>query len=358
MGKGDSAVIVRRPQTSFWVFAIALMLFAGSARADDLLDLANAELHMPTVCPANATVGIYGALTGMLTTEMFQTGEQQNGDISLVERAALDAVLAEHALAPYLDPATAPATDGLLMAKFIVLAEADLSSLPADLSVSVVRTDTQEIVCEHSSVVTEAEGLAGLSAAMSEIAQAIASIAANGHYACPRVGSLSYTVAMSGNDWAWDLSGYFDVVFRGAGSSTADLEAVVRHVPAGNQVSGLLISVTDTQFPTLPAMTATPDVDPAAPQGEPTSYLMQFSNPGAVGSKHLLVFEETPNPVFTTGQLNELELPNMAAVALGQWMRQDGGPGLQLNAQVTGGTPDSWTVPASQGMMTLTWVLP
>ena len=153
-------MIVRRQATCCWCLAVSLILSAGSAHADDLLDLANAELHMPTVCPANATVGIYGSLTGLLTTEIFQTAEQQNGDISLVERAALDAILAEYALAPYLDPATAATGDGLLMAKFIVLAEADLSSLPADLSVSVVRTDTQEIVYEHSSVVTESEGLA------------------------------------------------------------------------------------------------------------------------------------------------------------------------------------------------------
>ena len=348
-------MFVRRQPTSFWGFAIASMLFAGSARADDLLDLANAELHMPTVCPANATVGIYGSLTGMLTTEMFLTGKQQNGDIALVEREALDAILAEYALAPYLDPATAATGDGLLMAKFIVLAEADLSSLPADLSVSVVRTDTQEIVYEHSSVITGSEGLAGLNTAMSEIAQAIASIAANGNYACPRVGSLSYTVAMSGSGWGWDIAGYFDVVIVNVVSSSADHEAIVRHVPTNSQVSGLLLSATDAQFPALPAMTATAVFDPA---DQPTAYLIQFSNPGAVGSKHLLVFEETPNPVLNTGQQNELEFSNMAAVALGQWMRRDGGPSLQLNAQVTGATPISWTVPAGQGMMTLTWALP
>jgi len=329
------------------------MLSAGSANADDLLDLANAELHMSTVCPANATIGIYGSLSGMLITEIFQTGEQQNGDITLVEREALDAVLAEYALAPCLDPATVPTGDGLLMAKFIVVAEADLSSLPADLSVSVARTDTQEIVYEHSSVITEAEGLAGLEATVNEIAQAIASIAANGNYPCPRVGSLSYTAAMSGNNWGWDVSGYFDVVILASGSSSADYEAIVRHVPTNSQVSGLLLSATDTQFPALPAMNA----NPQGPS-EPTAYLIQFPNLGAVGSRHLLVFEETPNPVLTTGQQNELQFPNMAAVALGQWMRRDGAPSLQLTAQVTGATPITWTVPAGQGMMTLTWALP
>ena len=121
---------LRRQPTSCWFFAISLMLSAGGAHADDLLDLANAELHMPTLCPGNATVGIYGSLADVLITGMFQTNEQQDGDISLVERARLDDVLAEHALAPYLDPATAPAVDGLLMAKFIVLAEADLSGPP------------------------------------------------------------------------------------------------------------------------------------------------------------------------------------------------------------------------------------
>ena len=351
-------MIVRRHAACCWCIAVSLMLSAGSARADDLLDLANAELHMPTVCPANATVGIYGSLTGMLTTEIFQTAERASGDISLVERAALDAILAEYALAPYLDPATAATGDGLLMAKYLVLAEADLSSLPADLSVSVVRTDTQEVVYEHSSVVTEAEGLAGLNATMSDIAQAIASIAANGNYACPRVGSLSYTADMSGNDWGWDVSGYFDVVLVSSGASAVDYEAIVRHVPTSSQVSGLLLSATDTQFPALPAMTATAVSDPADPQGQPAAYLIQFSNPGAVGSQHLLVFEETPNPVLATGQQNELRFPNMAAVALGQWMRRDGAPSLQLNAQVTGATPVTWTVPAGQGMMTLTWALP
>ena len=149
---------LRRQPKACWLFAMSLTLFAGSAHADDLLDLVNAELHLPTVCPGNATVGIYGSLSGFLITKMGQTNEQQNGDISLVEREQLDVILAEYALAPYLDPATAPSGDGLLMAKFIVLAEADLSGgPPLDVSVSVARTDTQEIVYEHSSVVTEAE---------------------------------------------------------------------------------------------------------------------------------------------------------------------------------------------------------
>jgi len=338
---------VRKRPKCCWLFAVSLVLSAGSAQADDLLDLANAELHLATVCPGNATVGIYGSLADMLITEMFQTDEQQNGDISLVERAQLDAVLAEYALAPYLDPATASTGEGLLMAKFIVLAEADLSGgLPVDVSVSVARTDSQEIVYEHSAVITEADGLAGLEATVNQVAQAIASLAASGNYACPRVGSLSYTADMSGNDWSWNVSGYFDVLIR-------DEEAIIRHVPTNSQVSGLLLSATDTQFPALPDM-------PADPQGpsDPTGYLIQFPNLGAVGSKHLLVFKETPNPVLTTGQQNELEFPNMAAVALGQWMRQDGGPSLQLNAQVTGTTPISWTVPAGQGAMTLTWALP
>jgi hypothetical protein len=333
---------------------MSLMLSAGSAHADDLFDLANAELHMPTVCPANATVGIYGSLADMLIAEIIQTNEQQGGDISLVERARLDDVLAEFALAPYLDPATAPSGDGLLMAKFVAVAEADLSGgLPVDVSVRVARTDTQEIVYEHSSVVTEAEGLAGLAATANQVAQAIASIAAGGNYACPRVGSLSYMADMSGNDWGWNVSGYFDVLIRDPGSPSPDLEAIVRHVPTNSQVTGLLLSATGTQFPALPGMNA-------SPQGpsEPTGYLIQFPNLGAVGSKHLLVFKETPNPVLTTGQQNELEVPNMAAVALGQWMRRDGGPSLQLNAQVTEATPISWTVPAGQGMMTLTWALP
>ncbi len=344
---------LRRQPKSCWLFAMSLMLSAGSAHADDLLDLANAELHLATVCPSNATVGIYGSLAGFLTTEMFQTDEQQNGDISLVERAQLDVLLAEYALAPYLDPATASSGDGLLMAKFIVLAEADLSgSFPVDVSVSVARTDTQEIVYEHSSVVTEAEGYAGLEATINQVAQAIASIAASSDYACPRVGSLSYTADMSGNDWGWNVAGYFDVLIR-AGSSPGDQEAIIRHVPTTSQVSGLLLSATGTEFPALPEMNA----DPQGPS-EPTAYLIQFPNLGAVGSKHLLVFKETPNPVFTTGRQNELEFPNMAAVALGQWMRRDGGPSLQLNAQVTGSTPISWTVPAGQGTMTLTWALP
>ena len=191
-----------------------------------------------------------------------------------------------------------------------------------------------------------------MEATVNEIAQDIASIAAAGNYACPRIGSLSYTADMSGNDWSWNVAGYFDVLIR-AGSSSGDQEAIIRHVPTNSQVSGLLLSATDTQFPALPGMNA----DPQGPS-EPTSYLIQFSNLGAVGSKHLLVFKETPNPVLTTGRLNELEIPNMAAVALGQWMRRDGGPSLQLNAQVTGSTPINWTVPAGQGTMTLTWALP
>jgi hypothetical protein len=298
----------KRPKCC-WLFAVSLVLSASSAHADDLLDLANAELHLATVCPGNATVGIYGSLAYMLITEMFQTDERQNGDISLVERAQLDALLAEYALAPYLDPATASTGEGLLIAKFIVLAEADLSGgLPVDVSVSVARTDTQEIVCEHSSEITEADGLAGLAATLNKVAQAIASIAASGNHVCPRVGSLSYTADMSGNDWGWNVSDYFDVLIR-------DEEAMIRHVPASSQVSGLLVSATATQFPALPEMSA-------VPQGpsDPTGYLIQFPNLGAVGSTHLLVFNETPNPVMTTGQQNELEFPNVAAVALAQWI--------------------------------------
>lgn len=329
-----------------WLSAMTLMLSAGSAYADDLLDLANAELHLATVCPVNATVGIYGSLAALLTHEMLQTVEHQDGDIALVERARLDEILAEYALAPYLDPATVSTGEGLLLAKFVVLAEADLSGFPIDISVSVARTDTQEVVYEHASVVAESAGLDGLNAAMNDIAEAIASIAAGANHACPRLGSLSYTAEMSGNDWSWTISGYFDVLIR-------DDEALIRHVPTNNQVSGLLLSATATQFPALPSM-------PAEPQGqpEPTGFLIQFPSLGAVGATHLLVFEETQNPVFTTGQQNELAFPNMAAVALGQWMRRDGGPSLQLNALVTGGAPTTWTVPAGQGAMTLTWVLP
>lgn len=339
-----------RPR-SWWFFCIPLILSAGGAHADDLLDLANAELHLPTVCPSNATVGIYGPLTDLLISEVWQTNEQQNGDVSLVERARLDDVLAEQALAPYLDPATAPATDGLLFAEFVVLGEADLSGFPIDLSVRMARSDTQAIVYERSWVVTESDGFAGLEAAINEAAQAIASIAASGDYACPRIGSLTYTADMSGNEWSWNLAGYFDVIIRDSGDSPGDHVAIIRHVPTNNQVSGLLLSATDTAFPALPVMNATPQSDPAA-------YLIQFPNLGAVGPKHLLVFDEGPNPVLTTGKQNELEFPNMAAVALGQWMRRDGGPSLQLNAQVTGPTPISWTIPAGQGTMTLTWVLP
>jgi len=73
-------------------------------------------------------------------------------------------------------------------------------------------------------------------------------------------------------------------------------------------------------------MTATAVFDPA---DQPITYLIQFSNPGAADSKHLLVFEETPNPALTTGQQNELEVPDMAVVALGQWMRRDRAPSLR-----------------------------
>ncbi len=357
-----------RPR-SWWFFCIPLILSAGGAHADDLLDLANAELHLPTVCPSNATVGIYGSLTDLLITEMWQTNERQNGDISLVERARLDDILAEHALAPYLDPATAPAADGLLFAEFVVLAEADLSGFPIDLSVRMARSDTQAIVYERSWVVTESDGFAGLEAAINEAAQDIASIAASGDYACPRIGSLTYTADMSGNEWSWNISGYFDVIIRDPGNSSGDHVAIIRHVPTNNQVSGLLLTATGAAFPTLPAMNATPQFDTAEsagsgddvdPQGQsmPTGYLIQFPSLGAVGPKHLLVFAEGANPILATGKQNELEFPNMAAVALGQWMRRDGGPSLQLNARVTGSAPISWTIPAGQGTLTLTWVLP
>ena len=336
---------------SCWVFCIPLVLSAAGAHADVLLDLANAELHLPTVCPGNATVGIYGPLADLLIADVWQTNERQNGDISLVERARLDDDLAEHDLAPYLDPATAPEAGGLVFAEFLVLAEGDLSGLPIDISVRMARSDTQAIVYEQSWVVTESDGFAGLEAAIDEAAQAIASIAASGDYACPRVGSLTYTADMSGNEWGWNIAGYFDVIIRDSGGSPGDHVAIIRHVPTNNQVSGLLLSATDTAFPTLPAMSATPQSNPAA-------YLIQFPSLGAVGPKHLLVFAEGANPVLSTGKQNELEFPNMAAIALGQWMRRDGGPSLQLNAPVTGPTPISWTVPAGQGSMTLTWALP
>ncbi len=70
------------------------------------------------------------------------------------------------------------------------------------------------------------------------------------------------------------------------------------------------------------------------------------------------MFDEPPNPVFNTGRQNEQRFPNMGAVALGQWMRRNGNPALQLTAPVTGNTPDSWSLPVGQGTMTLTWVLP
>ena len=200
----------RRQPRSCWFFCIPLILSAGGAHADDLLDLANAELHMQTVCPGNATVGIYGPLTDLLIADVWQSNERQNGDISLVERARLDDVLAEHDLAPYLDPATAPAADGLVFAEFVVLAEGDLSGFPIDISVRMARSDTQAIVYERSWTVTESDGFAGLEAAINEAARDIASIAASGDYACPRVGSLTYTADMSGNEWGWNIAGYFD----------------------------------------------------------------------------------------------------------------------------------------------------
>lgn len=343
---------MRRHLTPWLVLVAVIVPVGGIARADTLRDLANAELHLPTVCPADPTVGIYGSVAGALITHVFQTSAQQGGEVVLVERARLEDVLAEHALAPFLDPTTAPAADGLLMAKFLVLAEADFSSLPADLSVSMVRTDTQDVVYQHSSVVTAADGLHGLEVRLAGIAQELASIAAGSNYACPRVGSLSYTAEFSGPGWRWDVAGYFDVVITGS------QQALIRHVPVTSQVSGLLVSAADAPFPSVPALTATPQTAAADPQGLPISYRIQFLNPGAPAPNHTLVFDEPPNPVFNTGRQNELEFVNVAAVALGQWMRRDGNPSLQLDARVTGATPITWSVPTGQGAMTLTWTLP
>lgn len=342
---------MRRHLTFWLVLAAVIVPASGIARANTLQNLANAELHLPTVCSAGPTLGIYGSVAGALITHVFQASEQQGGDVVVVERARLEDILAEHALAPFLDPTTAPATGGLLMAKFLVLAEADVSSLPADLSVSMVRTDTQEVVYEHSSVVTAADGVDGLETRLAGIAQALASIAAAGNYACPRVGSLSYAAEFSGTGWRWDVTGYFDVVITG------NQQALVRHVPVTSQVSGLLVSASDAPFPSVPALAATPQHNPADPQGPPVSYRIQFTKPGAPAPNHTLVFNEPPNPVHTTGRQNELEFVSVAAVALGQWMRRDGHASLQLDARVTGATPITWSVPTGQGAMALTWTL-
>ena len=338
--------------------AIAIVLaLPGRAAGDTLSDLANAELHLPTVCPAGATLGIYGSdLNGFVVGSMLETGEWQSGDLEIVERERLDDILAEHALAPFLDPATTPAADGLLAAKFLVLVEADITVLPMDLSVSMVRVDTQEVLYEHSSVVTEADGMAGLEARVAQIAAEIASLAVANNYACSRIGSLTYEASVSGNDWEWSVSGYVDVLIRESDTSPGSLEALVRHVPATNEVSGLLLSATDAAFPAVPALGVTPVPDSATTP--PTAYAIQFQAPAAPAPNHTLVFAEPPNPVFNTGRENAVDFPSMAAIALGHWMNRDGNSSLQLTAAVTGDAPVTWTVPTGQGAMTLTWVLP
>ena len=47
---------------------------------------------------------------------------------------------AEYALAPYLDPATAPAGEGLLLPNFVVVAESDSSGFPIKVVARVARS--------------------------------------------------------------------------------------------------------------------------------------------------------------------------------------------------------------------------
>ncbi len=47
---------------------------------------------------------------------------------------------AEYPVAPYLDPATAPAGGGLLLPKFVVVAESDSSAFPINVVARVARS--------------------------------------------------------------------------------------------------------------------------------------------------------------------------------------------------------------------------
>jgi hypothetical protein len=322
--------------------------------AQDLINLANAELRMNTVCDASATVGIAGssATTDLMYNFLLDAIQAQQNDVTVVERSRLDEVLAEHELSesPLIDPSTAVATDQLIGAKFLVWMEGDITSLPTTVTAQMMRVDTQEIVYGHSFPFDEPDGLEGLWDQLEAIAEDLANIAESNNYDCPRRGVLSYQTSLEGNDWKWDVSGYFDVLLR-------DEKVIIRHVALGNTVGGLLLSATLPPFPAIPVLEAPAQFDPGNPESEPIAYMIQFQRPSSPAPKHKLLFAEPPNPILNTGRQNELEFNHFGAIALGQWMRRKGNPSLILEASVTGSAVDMWSVPVGQGQMVLTWRL-
>ena len=183
-----------------------------------------------------------------------------------------------------------------------------------------------------------------------------------------RTGTLAYQATLEGNDWSWNVAGSFQVTITDNGYGGGLHKASLTHTQTQSTVSGLLLSATDVPFPDIVDLAvervedddavANYELDPDLfDEPEAKAYTIQFTDVGPMNLQHLLTFAEPPNPVYTTGQENELRFPNVAAVALGQWMRRNGDPSLQLTAPVTGDTPDEWSVSVGPGAVNLQWSL-
>ena len=154
-----------------------------------------------------------------------------------------------------------------------------------------------------------------------------------------RAGTLAYQATIGGNDWSWNVAGSFQVAITDNGYGGGLHTASLTHTQTQNTVSGLLLSATDVPFPDIADLpveriedagaAADYELDPNLyDEPEATAYTIQFSDVGPMNLQHLLTFAERPNPVLTTGRENELRFPNLAAIALGQWMRRNGDPSL------------------------------
>ena len=183
-----------------------------------------------------------------------------------------------------------------------------------------------------------------------------------------RTGTLDYQATIEGNDWSWNVAGSFQVTITDNGYGGGLHKASLTHTQTQSTVSGLLLSATDVPFPDISDLPVERVEDGGAvadyelypdlsDEPEATAYTIQFTDVGPMNLQHLLTFAERPNPVYTTGRENELRFPNVAAVALGQWMRRNGDPSLQLVAPVTGDTPDEWSVSVGQGTVNFQWSL-
>jgi hypothetical protein len=160
-----------------------------------------------------------------------------------------------------------------------------------------------------------------------------------------RTGQLDYQMAQEGTDWSWDATGVWQITIQDNGYHGSGHFAVARHVQHDNTKSGLLLTIAEGGVGQLhmpvervndPGEESLYEMDPENnPPPRAIAYRLTFQPGPGLAARYTLYFDEPSGLPHDTGQINDLEANNPAALGLSYLFREYHAGGTVVELPVT-----------------------